>query len=92
RLDLHESKEKNLVTATLELPGVPKSAVNIDVQDRRLTVSGDGPVVEGDGFSVRERKFGSFRRSLRLPRGVKADQVSAKLEDGVLTVTYPRTN
>ncbi|TFK79674.1 hypothetical protein K466DRAFT_559747, partial [Polyporus arcularius HHB13444] len=41
RLDLHEDQEKNLVTATFELPGLSKENVQIDVKDNVLTVSGE---------------------------------------------------
>ncbi|KZS94873.1 small heat shock protein [Sistotremastrum niveocremeum HHB9708] len=93
RLDLHENAEKNIVTATFELPGLKKSDVNIDVHDNRLTVSGENTVSSEhtqDGYAVRERRFGKFSRSILLPRGVQPNQINAKMEDGVLTVTFPR--
>ena len=71
---MHEDKEKNLVTATFELPGINKENVNIDVHNSRLTVSGETKLEEDhdeNGFVVRERRFGRFSRSLPVPEGVK---------------------
>ena len=71
---MHEDKEKNLVTATFELPGINKENVNIDVHNNRLTVSGETKLEKDhdeNGFVVRERRFGRFSRSLPVPEGVK---------------------
>lgn len=73
-MDLHESKESNTVTATFELPGLKKEDVQINVQNGRLTISGESKISsehEQDGYAVRERKFGRFSRTLQLPEGVK---------------------
>ncbi|KAL0069838.1 hypothetical protein AAF712_003108 [Marasmius tenuissimus] len=93
-MDLHEDNEKNIVTATYELPGLKKEDVNIDVHDGRLTVSGETKISsdhEENGYAIRERRFGKFSRTLQLPRGVKEDEIKASLENGVLTVTFPKT-
>jgi HSP20 family protein len=73
-MDLHEDADKNLMTATFELPGLSKDKVNIDVHDGNLTVSGE--VSESTdknehGYSVRERRTGKFSRSFKLPEGIK---------------------
>ena len=71
---MHEDKEKNLVTATFELPGLNKENVSIDVHNNALTVAGESRVSsERDeaGYAVRERRFGRFSRSIPLPQGVK---------------------
>ena len=73
-MDLHEDAEKNLVTATFELPGINKENVNIDVHNSRLTVSGETKLEKDhdeNGFVVRERRFGRFSRTLPVPEGVK---------------------
>ena len=74
RLDVHESAEQNLVTATLELPGLKKEDINIDVQNGRLVVSGEQILsndVEEKGYVHRERQYGRFSRTLPLPSGTK---------------------
>ncbi|KAI3603291.1 small heat shock protein [Moniliophthora roreri] len=55
RMDLHENAEKNVVTATFELPGLKKEDVQIDVQDGHLTIAGETKVSEEhekDGYAV----------------------------------------
>ena len=74
RMDLHEDAEKNLVTATFELPGLKKDDVSIDVHNNVLTVSGESKIEEKrveNGYAVRERRFGKFSRSIPLPQGIK---------------------
>nr|VWO99674.1 Alpha-crystallin (Acr) (14 kDa antigen) (16 kDa antigen) (HSP 16.3) (Nox16) [Ganoderma boninense] len=94
RMDLHEDKDQNMMTAQFELPGLTKQDVNIDLRDNVLTISGEC-AMEADrdehGYSVRERRFGKFARSLPVPQGIKADEVKANMNHGVLTVTFPRS-
>ncbi|KAF5343112.1 hypothetical protein D9758_016018 [Tetrapyrgos nigripes] len=94
RMDLHEDSEKNIITATFELPGMKKEDVNIDVHNSRLTVSGETKMSEehqdSNGWAVRERRFSKFSRTLRLPQGVKDDKIKAMMDHGVLTVTFPK--
>ncbi|EAU90954.1 small heat shock protein [Coprinopsis cinerea okayama7 len=95
RMDLHEDKEKNLVTATFELPGLKKEDISIDVQNGRLTVSAESKSSSEhneNGYAVRERRFGKFSRTLQLPEGLKDDTIKASMQDGVLTVTFPKTS
>ena len=75
-----------------ELPGVKREDVEITLHERVLTISGERraeELREGSGYHVRERRHGSFRRSLVLPHDVEEGQVSAQFEDGVLEVRVP---
>ncbi|KAJ3769123.1 HSP20-like chaperone [Lentinula raphanica] len=94
KMDLHEDSSNNTVTATFELPGLRKEDVNVDVHDGRLTISGEtksSSEHQEEGYAIRERKSGKFSRMLRLPRGVKEEEIKASMADGVLTVTFPKT-
>jgi hypothetical protein len=74
RMDLHESAEQNLVTATFDFPGVAKEDIQIDVHRNRLTVAAETKRPEDineNGYAVRERRFGKWARTLQLPEGVK---------------------
>ena len=74
RMDLHENKENNTVTATFEFPGVKKEDVGIEVVNGRLTVAAENKISEeheDEGYAVRERRFGRYARTLQLPQGVK---------------------
>jgi len=91
RMDVHEAD--SLVTVTFELPGLKKDDVNIDVHENRLVISGEVPEnTEGTGgqYVVKERKRGSFGRTLVLPPNTMSEDIKANLENGVLTITFPR--
>jgi HSP20 family molecular chaperone IbpA len=74
----------------LELPGLDLSTdVVVEVEDGRLVVRGerkDERTEEQEGHTLREVRYGSFRRSFALPAHVGADAVSASYEAGILTV------
>lgn len=92
-LDIHESKDTNTVTLTFELPGLKKEDVHIEVQNSRLTVSGErteNRELSQDGWVRKERRSGKFARTVILPQGVTPDNIKAGLNDGVLTVTFPK--
>ncbi|KAJ7660281.1 HSP20-like chaperone [Mycena polygramma] len=94
RMDLHENAEKNTVTATFELPGVKKEDVQIETLPGRLRVSAESKFSEEqdkDGYVTRERRIGKYSRTLQLPQGVKEEEIKASMDDGVLTVTFPKT-
>src|SRR3712207_4505174 len=83
---LHEDGDL-LVRA--ELPGVKREDVEVTLQERVLTISGERKAEElreGSGYHVRERRHGSFRRSVVLPHEVEEGEVSARFEAGVLEV------
>jgi len=75
-----------------ELPGVSPDQLEISVLNDELTISVDRPEPQEDGATCyrRERPHGSFTRSLKLPTAIDADQVSAELKHGVLTLTLPK--
>ena len=73
-----------------ELPGVKQEDVDITLQDNVLTVSGQRKAEheeERGGYYVRERRYGSFSRSLTVPEGVDESKIHARYENGVLKVT-----
>ncbi len=81
---------------TIELAGVPASAIDIGVSQGVLTVSGEratipaaGPEPEAVTAFVQERYFGAFRRSVMLPTGVDEAGITATFDLGVVTLTVP---
>lgn len=82
--DIHEDKDNYY--AVFEVPGVKKDEVKIEIHDRVLTVSVARKDGEGENVSTY-----SATRSLTVPESVKSDVISAKLENGLLTVTLPKT-
>jgi HSP20 family protein len=90
-MDLVETADHFVLRA--DLPGMSEEDVNIEVEDRVLTVSGERKAEQTenkDGYHRVERAFGSFSRSLTLPEGVDAESVSASFDKGVLEVQIPK--
>lgn len=77
----------------VDLPGVKKEDINIDVHDRTLTISGErnykNEVKEEDYYKV-ETSFGKFQRSFTLPDSVDVENITASTDNGVLEVTIPK--
>jgi HSP20 family protein len=73
-----------------ELPGVRPEDVDITLENRVLTIRGERREEQDEqrgGYYVRERRHGSFQRSMTLPEGVDEDRVRARYDNGVLEVT-----
>src|SRR5829696_4484225 len=85
------TKDSDLVIQA-ELPGVKPEDVDISLHDNVLSISGERRVEQEEeeeergGYHIRERRYGSFRRSLALPEGIDESKISARYEDGVLEV------
>ena len=73
-----------------ELAGVARDAVDISFDRDTLTIFGErtgAPDVDDKAYYVRERQYGSFRRTINLPEGTDRSSVTAVLEDGLLEIT-----
>jgi HSP20 family protein len=88
--DLSETDDAYIVT--VDVPGVHKDQIDVQVQDRQLTVTGEIPEPQdNDGRRHRRsRRTGRFELHTYLPGDVSADAVRGELADGVLTVTVPK--
>ncbi len=75
----------------VELPGVPKSGVKLDLEDNILTVRGERTSNVPEGMKALHRELSpfSYLLRLRLNTPVEEDKMTAKLEDGVLTLLLP---
>src|SRR5262245_49942857 len=84
------AKEGDDAVLTLELPGVDaEKDVEVEVANGRLTISGrreERTSTENGGTTVRELRYGSFRREFALREDVKADDVTASYDKGLLEV------
>ena len=76
----------------VELPGVDERDLRIDIEHRTLTVEGDSTVVERKGQRLVHEEFApaAFRAVYELPEQVEAAAVTAKLVQGILTLTLPK--
>jgi HSP20 family protein len=87
-------EDTDAYTVQLEVPGVPRDKIEITLQENNLVIRGTREQAKEEHtgqFRRVERSYGSFSRSLSLPRNVDAGGVSANLEDGVLTVRLPKS-
>jgi HSP20 family protein len=88
------SETENEVRICAELPGVSQDNVDVTLDDDVLTIRGEKKLErkdEKENYHFVERSYGTFQRSLRLPFAVEPEQVKAEFNNGVLTVTVPKT-
>jgi HSP20 family protein len=85
-------REKDSLLIRADVPGIKPDEVKIEVEDDILTVSGKHEETKEEkdkSFLRRERRFGSFSRSMALPAGVDPKKIRATTRDGVVEVTVP---
>jgi HSP20 family protein len=85
-------RENGSLVVRADIPGIKPEEVKIEVEDDILTVSGEHEEhkEEKDKHYVRrERRYGSFHRTMTLPSGVDAKKIKATTHDGIVEVTIP---
>lgn len=90
-VDVYEQGDD--VVADINLPGVDPDDVEVKIDKNMLTISGtheEKKEKQNKNYTYRERRFGSFRRSVRLPKLVDDESTEAAYKDGVLKVTMPK--
>ncbi len=90
-VDVYEDEKAYYLEA--ELPGYTVDDVNIHVEKHVLHISSEkiNEKKENKKFLVRERGYVKFDRSFTLPEGINEDQIEAEFNNGVLTITLPKT-
>ena len=80
--------------AAVDLPGLPKEAIEVEVDANVVTISvraqAAADKAQGDKVLYSERRMSGYRRSFALPAEVDMEKSSAKYENGVLTLTLAR--
>lgn len=90
KIDVFE--RNNRLVTRVDLPGMKKEDVSVEVTDGHLALSGERKhekEEKKDNFYRSEREYGSFYRAVPLPEGVKLEDVKATFADGVLEVSVP---
>lgn len=90
-VDMYETDEAVVVKTAA--PGVDPDDIDISITGDTLTIKGETRVdeeVEEDNYLYRERRYGAFSRSLRIPVAVEPGKAEAEFEDGMLTLTLPK--
>lgn len=92
-VDVEETPEEFIIKA--EMPGFDENNVKITVDKHVLHITGTAEEKEeekdGRKYLIRERRHESFERSFSLPDGLDESAISAKFENGILSVTLPKT-
>ncbi len=90
-VDIYDTDDA--IILKVELPGVDKEKVTVDVKDNVLTLKGERSIdkeIKEENYCRRERSFGSFHRSFTLPTTVNPEDIKAAYKDGILTVEVPK--
>lgn len=90
-IDVHETEDDIVVSAAL--PGMKADDLEVTVTGQNLTLRGElkaDEQIDRGQYLYRERRFGAFHRSLRLPVRVEGDKAEANFTDGILTLRIPK--
>lgn len=91
-MDVAETQDE--LICHLEVPGMTREDLEIRIEENVITISGEKrqtQQVEKDGLRHVERRFGRFERSMTVPANVDAERAQARYDNGILTVTLPKT-
>ena len=91
-VDLFEEKDDIVVKA--EIPGIEKNNIEVNLADHTLTIKGEKKKeeeIKEENYYRAERSYGSFVRTLGLPKDVHTDKVKATFKNGILEVRLPKT-
>ena len=92
-LALDVAEKGDVFTVKASLPGISPDELNVTLEDNVLTIQGmtqEDETIEENSYHIRERRYGSFSRSVRFPVPVEGDKVEAEYENGVLTLSIPK--
>ena len=90
-VDINESDDAFMISA--DLPGIEKSDIEVKVEENTLTLNANRHIDKLDNnekFHYNERRFGTFSRSFKLPKTVREEKITAKLDNGVLSIVIPK--
>ena len=91
-VDVSESDDDYQIA--VELPGIDKKDIEVTLTNNRLTIKGEKKVEQDEtrkDTHVIERAHGAFQRSFTLPKETDATKTSAQFDNGILTLTVPKT-
>lgn len=91
-IDLYQTPSEVVVKASL--PGVKPEDIEINITDDTLTIRGETKgtdELKREDYLYREHHHGSFVRSITLPHALQTDKAEATSEDGILTLTIPKS-
>ena len=90
--DIDVFEKDNCLVTRIDLPGMKKEEVTVEVTDGHLAISGERTTVKEEKKNNEyrsERAYGRFYRAVPLPQGARLEEVKATFADGVLEVAVP---
>ena len=90
-VEINESNDAFMISA--DLPGIEKSDIEVKVEENTLILIANRYIDKSDNnekIHYNERRFGTFSRSFKLPKTVKEEKITAKLDNGVLSIVIPK--
>ena len=90
-VDVKETDNSFILTS--DIPGLTKKDIKVNVANGKLSISGERTYEtdqENDNYHYRERRFGTFDRSFKLPDTVDEEKISASFKNGILNVALPK--
>ena len=91
-VDISETEKQFMVS--VELPGVKKEDIKVDIEKSHLTISGERKLnkeEEGKNFHRVETQYGKFSRFFYLPDTIDEESIQAKYEDGILNISIDKS-
>ena len=91
-LDVTETK--NDIVVKVELPGMDQKDIDISLSDGHLIIKGEKKQEKEEkeeNYHSIERSYGTFTRSVQLPKEVKRDKISASYMNGILKIVLPKS-
>ena len=90
--DLYETDEA--IVLEMAVPGVDADDLDLSIEGRQLSIRATVPEIDGEGrrYWTQTIPRGDIGRTVKLPVGVDVDAVSARVRDGVLTLTMPKVH
>jgi HSP20 family protein len=92
--NVNTREAKDAYHVEIDLPGIKKKDIDINIEDNILTISGERELkdeVEDKNYYKIESAYGSFSRSFTLPEKIDSNKIEAKSTDGVLEVIIPKS-
>jgi HSP20 family protein len=90
-VDMYETEDSVVVKTTI--PGIKAEDINVSVTGDTLTVKAESKEeeeIKRENYLRRERRLGSYCRSVTLPGGLETDKADADYSNGILTLTFPK--
>jgi len=92
-VDMYETEDA-VIVETSPIPGVKADNIEVAITGDSLTIKGEiispEPAPESANYLLKERRQGSFSRTVTIPRPIKAEEAVASFKDNVLTITIPK--